>query len=208
MQVYTMRIGLTVLLAASAITLLNISATAQGFGGGQMPPEIQAKIKLWRKYSEEHKKATNLGQTVRKVEGMNKEDDFKLDKKQSGKMLSIMKTWSTKPTMSEDEAGTVTKEINSFLTIKQIKKMTTMPNGFGRPGGGGGPGGGGAGGGGGARPGGGAGGPGGAPGRMNFPDPPKTGINPFNPNAMSGMFKDMMKKSLDDFRTQLESQAH
>ena len=44
MQVNIMRIGLAALLAASAITLLNISATAQGFGGGQMPPEIQAKM--------------------------------------------------------------------------------------------------------------------------------------------------------------------
>jgi len=43
---------------------------------------------------------------------------------------------------------------------------------------------------------------------MNFPDPPKTGINPFNPSSLSGMMKDMAKKSLDDFRGQLEKQTH
>ena len=43
---------------------------------------------------------------------------------------------------------------------------------------------------------------------MTFPDPPKTGINPFNPDSMSGMMKDMMKKSLGDFKSQLEKQSH
>ena len=32
---------------------------------------------------------------------------------------------------------------------------------------------------------------------MSFPDPPKTGINPFNPNSMSGMMKDVVKRNLD-----------
>ena len=137
-----MRFGAATLVAAGAIGVLGSAAIAQPPGGGQMPPEIQAKMKLWQKYRENHKKASDLGQTLRKVEGMNKEDEFKLDKKQSAKMLTIMKTWSSKPSLTEDEAGTVTKEINSILTVKQIKKMTTMPTGFGRGGGQGGPGGG------------------------------------------------------------------
>jgi hypothetical protein len=201
----TLRLGLAVAIGAASMSLLANTAVAQGFGGGQMPPEVQAKMKLWKKYSDEHKKATNLGQTVRKVENMNKEDDYKLDKKQSAKMLAIMRTWSSKPSLSEDEAGTITRQINSFLTIKQIKKMTTMPNGFGR----------GSGGAAGSRPGGGPGGAGGRPagaggrpGGFSFPDPPKTGINPFNANSMPGMMHDMMKRSLDDFRGQLEKQAH
>ena len=43
---------------------------------------------------------------------------------------------------------------------------------------------------------------------MNFPDPPKVGINPFNPSSMSGMMKDMMKRNLDEFRSDLEKQTH
>ncbi len=198
---FTLRLASTII-AAGAVSLVSAGAIAQGPGGG-MPPEIAAKIKLWQKYGEEHKKASGLGQTVRKIENMNKEDEFKLDKKQASKMLSVMNKWSNKPSLTEDEAGIVTKEVNSFLTLKQIKKMTTMPNGFGRAGGGGG------GGFGGGRPGGGGGaGRPGAPGaRPNFPDPPKVGINPFNANSMTGVFKDMMKKSLDDFKGQLETQA-
>ena len=197
----TFRLGLATMLAAAAMCIAGAPATAQGFGGGQIPPEIAAKIKLWKKYTEDHKKATNLSQTVVKIEGMNREDEYKLDKKQAGKMLAIMKTWSPKPSVSEDEAGTVMKDINSFLTTKQIKKMTTMPNPFARAGAGGGrPGG--AGGPGGGRPGGAGGGP------MNFPAPPKTGINPFNLSSMSGPFRERATKNMDDFKAQLETQVH
>ena len=190
------------------LALLQVGAIAQPPGGG-MPPEIAAKIKLWQKYSETHKKQTSLSQTLRKVEGMNKEDDYKLDKAQASKMLAIMNSWAKKGPMTEDEAGTVTKQINAFLTIKQIKKMTTMPNGFGRQGGGGGMGGGRPGGGMGAPGGGRPGGPGGArPGGFTFPDPPKTGMNPFNAETVpAGMIKDMTTKSLSDFREALMSQS-
>ena len=196
------RLGLAVVIAGGALGATGSPAGAQGPGGG-MPPEIAAKIKLWQKYGEQHKKASDLGMTVRKIEGMNKEDGFKLDKTQSAKVLTVMKTWSTKPALTEDEAGTAMKQLNSALTVKQIKKMTTMPAGFGRPGGGGGPGGG--------RPGGGAPGggrPGGPGGPMAFPDPPKTGINPFNPDSMSGPMKIMAQKSLESFKADLEKQAH
>ena len=207
--IFIARLGLALVIAGGAMGLAGKPAMAQGPGGGQMPPEIAAKIKLWQKYSEQHKKASELGMTVRKIEGMNKEDGFKLDKAQSAKVLTVMKTWSSKPILTEDEAGTAMKQLNSVLTVKQIKKMTTMPSGFGRGGGAGGgrPGGGAPGGGapgGGGRPG----APGGPGGAMTFPDPPKTGINPFNPNSMSGPMKDMAKKNLDTFKADLEKQAH
>jgi hypothetical protein len=164
---------------------------------------MQAKIKLWQRYRDEHKKATGLGDTVRKIEGLNKEDQFRLDKKQSATMLAIMNKWSSKPTLSEDEAVVVTKDINGMLTVKQIKKMTTMPTGFGRGGQGGGRPGGGPGGGG-PRPG----GPGGRPGGFTMPDPPKAGMNPFNPESAPPMFKERMKKNLSDFKAELAKQAH
>src|SRR4051794_24279560 len=85
----TLRFGLAAL-AAVVIGFAGTPVIAQG-PGGQMPPEMAAKIKLWRKYAEEHKKASTLGQTVRKIEGMNKEEGFQLDKKQSAKILTIMK---------------------------------------------------------------------------------------------------------------------
>ncbi len=205
-----MGIGLAAALTAGVIGLVGGSARAQG-PGGQMPPEFAAKLKLWRKYGEDHKKASTLGLAVRRIEGMNKEEGFKLDKKQSAKVLAIMKTYGSKPSMTEDEAGAATSALNSVLTVKQVKKMTTMPNGFGRSGamGGGRPGGpgGGAPGGGGPRPGGPGGGPGGPGGGFTLPDPPKTGINPFNPNSMSGPLKDMMKKNLDTFKSDLQKQS-
>ena len=205
------RLGLALVIAGGALGPAGIPAMAQGPGGGQIPPEIAAKIKLWQKYRDQHKKASDLGMTMRKIEGMNGEDGFKLDKAQSAKVLTVMKTWSAKPALTEDEAGTAMKQLNSVLTVKQIKKMTTMPSGFGRGGGGGAGAGGRPGGGapGGGAPGGGRpGAPGGPGGAMTFPDPPKTGINPFNPNSMSGPMKDMAKKNLDTFKGDLEKQAH
>lgn len=205
------RSGWITLAAAGSLALLQAAAIAQPPGGG-MPPEIAAKIKLWQKYRETHKKQSGLSETLRKVEQMNKEDDYKLDKAQSGKMLSIITAWSKKGPMTEDEATTVTKQINAFLTTKQIKKMTTMPNPFNRGGGGGGgmrPGGAGGPGGapGGGRPGG-PGAPGGRMGGFTFPDPPKGGMNPFNAETLpAGMIRDMRSKSLADFKADLEKQS-
>ncbi len=210
----SMRLTLRLLSTASMIALLSSASIAQPPGGGFTPPPgMMEKIKLWQKYGKEHAKVSELSQTIYKLEKVNEEDGLKFDKKQASAMLGIMNSYKSKTSMTEDEAATATKKVTGLLSQKQIKKMVTIASpwgGGGRPGGGGGFGGGGGKMGGGA-PGGKMGGPGGkmgGPGGMPaFPDPPKTGYNPFNPDSLPGMMKERSKKGLDDFKTALSAQA-
>jgi len=163
-----------------------------------MPPEIADKLKLWQKYRHSTQHLTNLQTMLRQIMEINKDPDYAFNKQQSVKMLSILSTWRNKPTMSEDQAQDVQKQIGVLLTEKQIKKMSTIPAwgqgaGGGRPGGSMG----------GGRPGGGAGMSG-----FKFPDPPKGSYNPMNPDTLPfEQFKPMAKKGMDDFTAGLQKKA-
>ena len=172
-------------------------ANAQGGFGGGMPPEIAAKIKAWGKWREAHKGISNVQTLVYQVEQLDKQPGFELNKQQAGKLLGVIKPWRTKPEMSDDQAKGVMKAVTGMLTDKQVKKLTTIQPPWARQGGGGG---------GGARPGGGAGGrPGGAPA---FPDPPKGGYNPLNPDTLPFVqMRPMAKKGMDDFTAELQAKA-
>ncbi len=204
------RLTLGLLATTSMIALLTSGAIAQPPGGGNFtpPPGFMEKIKLWQKYGKEHAKLSELRDSIYKIEKVNEEDGLKLDKKQAATMLGIINSYKSKPSMTEDEASGANKKVTGLLNLKQIKKMVTIPapfGGGGRPGGGGGRPGGGGGFGGGKM---GGGPPGGKMGGMpSFPDPPKVGYNPFNPDSLPGMMKERTKKSLDDFKTALSAQA-
>ncbi len=203
--------NLRAIISASAIAILGAvsipSAQAQGPGGGfQMPPEMQAKINAWKKWSEAHKGISNLGTLMYQVEQLDKAPGFELNKVQSVKVLGIMKPWRTKTDMTDDQAKVVAKSITGLLTDKQVKKLTTIESPFGRRGGGGGAGGGRPGGG---APGGGGARPGGAGGGMpKIPDPPKGGYNPLNPDTLPfEQMRPRAKKSMDDFTAELQAKA-
>jgi hypothetical protein len=215
----TIRLALATVLAAGAFAIGSPRANAQGGfgggpGGGQMPPEIQAKIKAWQKFRDAHKNLTNFGDMLFQVEKMNDDPGAKLDKKQSGALLNLLKPWRTKTTMSEDDAKGLSRKIGGLMTEKQLKAMNKIEppsrrmrgGGGGRPGGGGpgGPGGGGPGGpGGGARPGGGR--PGGG---FTFPDPPAKAWNPLNPDTLPfERMRPQAKKNLDEFVGKLAQQS-
>ena len=209
----SMRLAFGLLATTSMIALLTSGAIAQPPGGGFTPPPgFMEKIKAWQKYGKEHAKLSELRDSIYKIEKVNEEDGLKLDKKQASTMLGIINSYKSKPSMTEDEASGANKKVTGLLNLKQIKKMVTIPSPFG---GGGRPGGGGGGFGGGGKMGGGAPGgkmgggpPGGKMGGMPaFPDPPKVGYNPFNPDSLPGMMKERTKKSLDDFKAALTSQA-
>jgi hypothetical protein len=167
---------------------------------------------------------------MRKVGQMDSEPGFELNKQQASKVLAIIKTWRTKPTMSNDQANGIMKSVTGLLTPKQVAKLATIqgrrggmggpggdPGGRpgGRPGGGGGmggPGGGRMGGGMGSpggRPGEGAGGPGGGrPGAFKLPDPPKGGYNPLNPATLPfEQTRPRATKSLDEFTAKLQARS-
>ena len=197
MKLTSLRMGLAVLLAVGACALSAPGTQAQGFGGGQMPPEIQAKIKAWQHWREAHKHVSNLQMMLMQLREVDKEPGTQLTKAQAGKILPVMQSWRHKPTMSEDQAEQVSRQISSVLTDKQLKKMATIQPFRMR---GGGPGGG--------RPGGG--GPGGRPGggMGSFPDPPAGGYNPLNPDTSPmAQFRPQMKKGLDDFMADLQKRA-
>jgi hypothetical protein len=180
-------------------------ARAQGPGGG-MPPEIAAKIKAWGKWRDAHKGISNVQTLFYQVEQMDKEKGYELNKVQSGKLLGIIKPWRTKPEMSDDQAKAMMKSVTGMLTDKQVKKMTTIQPPWARQGGGGG-----AGGGGGRPGGGGAGGGGGRPGGaggFKFPDPPKGGYNPLNPDTLPfEQMRPMAKKNMDEFTAELQAKS-
>ena len=176
-------------------------AKAQGGFGGGMPPEIAAKIKAWGKWREAHKGISNVQTLVYQVEQLDKQPGFELNKQQASKLLGVIKPWRNKPEMSDDQAKGVMKSVTGMLSDKQVKKLTTIQPPWARQGGGGG---------GGARPGGGAGGgrPGGAGGAAAFPDPPKGGYNPLNPDTLPFVqMRPMAKKGMDDFTAELQAKA-
>jgi hypothetical protein len=197
-----MRFGLAAVLAAGTLATVTSGALAQSPGGGQIPPEIAAKIKAWTKWRDNNKNLSNLQTLMFQVRELDKKPETQLDKKQASTMLGILKTWRTKPTMSDDQAKQVAKQISGMMTEKQLKRTATIQPPWMRQGGGG-PGGGG---GGGARP---AGGGGGRPGGgFTFPDPPKGGFNPLNPDTLPFVqMRPQAKKGLDEFSADLSKRA-
>ena len=186
------KMRLTLAGIALAGTLLGGAPNAGAQPPGGMPPGMMQKIKAWQKWQEQHKKLTLLGDQVFQIEKMDQEPSYTLNKGQASKMLQILAPWRSRPSMTEDQASSLNKQIGNVLTMKQIKRLTqieppsvTMKKrgfGGGRPGGG--------------RPGG---GPGGPPGG-GFPDPPKGGWNPFNADTIPfAQARPEMKRRTDMF---------
>ena len=209
------------ILAAAACGPI-LQAQAQTPGGGP-PPEMMAKIKAWQKWGETHKNLSNLQTMLFQIHQMDQDPATRLTKPQAAKLLGVMRTWQSRPTMSDDQAKQVSKQIGALLNERQLKKMTTMQPPWARRGGMGGggmggmrPGGGmggmrpGGGMGGGMRPGGGmgAGRPGGGPGGFRMPDPPKGGYNPFNASTLPfARMRPQAQRAQQEFMAQLQQRA-
>jgi hypothetical protein len=191
-------------LAVVGVLLAGAANAQGGFGGGQMPPEIAKKIKAWQKFGEDHKKLQTLGDQVYQIGEVNHTAGYELDKKQAAAVLKVVNSNKAKTSLSEEEAGAISKALTAALTAKQIKKMTTietprqkMQKNRG-----------GMGGGGGARPGGGGGAPGGRPGGFTFPDPPAKGWNPLNPDSLPfEAMRPRAKESMNKFMADLQARA-
>jgi hypothetical protein len=223
-----MRVVHSVVLSLAAAAMLSGAALAQGGpppggggGGGfanfmaSQPPEVQAKMKKWQAWRQNHKNIGQLNQTMRAITEMDKDPTSQLNKDQAKKIMAAVKPWESKPVMSDDQALALNKQITGVFSQSQLKKFATLQQqrgGFGRPGGGGG----GGGGFGGPPPGGGGGGPrpgGGAPGGggMRFdpskmPDPKD--YNPLNPSTYpAGQMGDRMKQRTTEFMSILKTRA-
>lgn len=187
-------------MALLGLTMLGRQTKAQGPGGqGGPPPEIMAKIRKWQAWQKQHKNVSQLGTELYEVEQLNQQPGYTLTKQQSAKLLAILKACRHKPTMTEEQARQVSKQIGSLLTTKQIQKMTTLTPPWLRRGGGGGFGG---------RQGGPSQGSGRPGGGFNFPDPPAGGYNPLNPDTLPfPPMRDRAKQGLDAFMSTLQTQA-
>ncbi len=168
-------------------------AMAQGVGGGQMSPEMQARMKAWQKWRESHKGLANLQTMLFQIRQLDKDPSTQLTKAQAAQMLPILTAWRHKPTMSDDQARQVSKQLGSILTVKQLKKMSTFQ--FRRRGGAGS----------GPRPAGAGSGqrrPGG------FPNPPTGGFNPLNPESLPGsQQRPQSRRSVDELIEALSKRA-
>ncbi len=165
---------------------IQIPVNAQGFGGG-MPPEIAAKIKLWSKWRDSHKNLDVLQTMLYQIRFIDKTPETALSKEQAGKAANVLKAWRHKPDMSEDQARSVSKQLGDIMTIKQIKKMSTIQPPWKKPGGM-------------KPPAGGA--------KMTFPDPPAGGYNPINPDTLPFVqMRPAAKHDGDAFISDLEKRA-
>jgi hypothetical protein len=199
-------------LPAAAVIALALPAAAQGPGGQAPSPAVMAKMQAWRKFRDNHPNYRKLQGSLFRLQELESKPATALTKDQAKKILGVLSKWRNKPTMKDEEAKQVNKQIWDVLTPAQLQVMAAADARGGRPGGGSGPGGGGPGGfggPGGGRPGGGGpggGGPGGGPGgRGGFdpsrmPDPKE--YNPLNPES-SPFFKanpEMAKRSLTRYK--------
>ncbi|HXG23938.1 MAG TPA: hypothetical protein VNJ09_05230 [Chthonomonadales bacterium] len=195
------------LAAVITMAFLASAALAQGGFGGQMPPEMQAKMKAWQKWRENNKNIVALQQTLMSLRELENDPKTQLTREQAKKILTVIKAWRNKPVMTNDQARDVMKQLTAPLNEAQLKKMATAPRfgqggrGFGggfRPGGGGG----------GFRPGGP--GAGGRPGGFQMPDPKP--YNPLNPDSspfakMNPEMGKRVKQRYNEMIARLEARA-
>ncbi len=177
------------LLAAVLGLLGTLPAQAQfGGGGGGMPPGMMHKIQEWQQWRQQHKNLSNLQTMLYQLQQLEKDPQHHLNKKQAAGLIGILKAWRHKPNMTEQQAHQVQVKIGNLLTLPQIQKMTTFQPAWNanRSGGGGG----------GFKPG----------AKFTFPDPPRGGYNPLNPDTLP--FKQMRPVAAHTMAMFMQDLAH
>jgi hypothetical protein len=196
------------ILAGLLLALAVAPALAQGpggpGGGGGMSPQMQ-------KFREQTKYKRQLGGQIRAIAEINRDPSTAVSPAQAKKLLAILKPWTSRDKMTEDQAKGLILQVKSVMTARQLTALGNY-----KPQRGGGFGGGGAGrpgGGGFGRPGGGPGGPGGPGGARRAFDPSRlaamrdsnflsTKIYPSNP------FSQRRVESNQRMIAMLEARAH
>jgi hypothetical protein len=165
-----------VVLALAAGCPLGV-AFAQGPGGPEggagMPPQVQ-------KFMEATKYKRQLRNQFRAIEELNRDPSTAVNPTQAKQLLAILKPWTTRDTMTEEQAKGLILKVKGVMKARQLTAMGNYKppqrGGFG---------------GGGGRPGGGPGGPGGPgggfagrPGGPGGPGGPVGGRRQFDFNRM------------------------
>lgn len=125
--------------AAAALALVAVSSAAQGPGGsgfGSPPPQMMAKFKAWQLWRDGHKNVTALQQTLIGLQGLERDPQTRLNKKQAGSVLAVLDRWRTQPAITDAQARQVVLQIKAPLNSVQLKTLSVLrpgPRGFGGP---------------------------------------------------------------------------
>jgi hypothetical protein len=110
-------------------------------GAEEQPPGVRERM------SQDSPKR-QLRQQLRSLAELDRDPAVALDPAQATQLLALLKPWSTKSKMTEEEAGTISRSVEKVMTAEQLKAMAqiqaqsrTRFGGPGGPGGRGGPGG-------------------------------------------------------------------
>jgi len=92
-------------------------------------PAARAKMEKYQKFRENHKNYQSLQQSMRGIMEMDKEPATKLTKDQAKKIWGFISPWTSKPTMTDAQAGALNKQVTGVLTMAQVKKMASLGGG-------------------------------------------------------------------------------
>lgn len=161
------------LVLAGALLALAVSVAAQAPGGG--PGGGGGPSPQMQKYLAQNKYKMQMRQQIRAINEINRNPATALQPAQARQLLAILRPWTAKPKMTEEDAKGIMRSVKKVMTARQLTAMGNVkPQRMG----------------GGRRPGGPGGGPGGFSGRPpgGGPGGPRAGGGPggrrFDPSRM------------------------
>lgn len=127
-------VGIESAAVVAGLALLAMSSAAQGPGGGgfpppprQPPPQMMAKIQAWQKWRDSHKNVTALQQTLGNLQGLERDPQTRLNKKQAASILGVLNQWHSQPAITDPQARQILHQIKAPLSMAQIKILATPP---------------------------------------------------------------------------------
>src|SRR5579883_1883256 len=121
-------------LASLASVFVSGSALAQmgGFGGGPSPAMKARFEKVRRKMATDARAKLTL--TLYQLHEIDRDPATRLTPAQAARIDPILHAWREKPSMTDEEAKAVAKQISAPLTMAQIKKLATIKSPWARGG--------------------------------------------------------------------------
>jgi hypothetical protein len=95
---------------------------------------MQAQFRKWEKWRDAHRSLFDLERLMFQIRKADRNPATRLSPAQAGKLLALLKSWQSKPVMTEAEASRIIKRIKSELKAAQRKALAERRPGFG-PGG-------------------------------------------------------------------------
>src|SRR5262249_32661763 len=112
----------TIILTGALLSLVVLPAMAQapggpgGPGGGGMPPQ-------WQKFRAPTKYRRQMRNQLRAIGEITRDPTTAITPAQAKQLLAIVKPWTTKDKMSEEEAKGIMRSVKKVMTAKQLTAM-------------------------------------------------------------------------------------